>query len=225
MNVLAIDTSTGRLNLAISVKGVVKVTKETQDKNILSSTLMTDIQSSLKKTRLTFSDIDLFVVGLGPGSFTGLRIGLATLKGILFALQKPLIGVSSLDACAQGWPHDHSQICVIMDARRQLVYTNLYTKKNGSLVKKGKPRLTDLVSATKDLKREVIFLGDAISLYEKGLKHNKNFKAVLADQHLWCPRAQHLIPLALKRFQKKDVDNSATLVPLYLYPEDCQVTR
>ena len=95
--------------------------------------LMPMIEQLLKETSLTISDVDGFVVSKGPGSFTGLRIGMATVKGLALGSQKPVVAVSSLDALAYGIYTEEGIICSIMDALRSNVYYSLYRVNSGNL--------------------------------------------------------------------------------------------
>src|SRR3989338_9976041 len=102
MNILALDTSTKQFSLAVSVKGKIVAQRNIVLKKVLSSSIIPTIDQMLKRLKMTFKDIDGFVVALGPGSFTSLRVGLSTVKAFALATAKPVLGIPSLDALAQG---------------------------------------------------------------------------------------------------------------------------
>ncbi len=222
MRILAIDTSTKFFSLAVSDKGKILAEKAILLEKTLSSSIIPLIQEILKKAKVKLADIDGFVVGLGPGSFTSLRVGLSTVKGLAFATKKPIVGIPSLDAIAIGIDSGQGQVCVISDAKRSLLYVGLYQKYNGQLKVKGKYMLIAFGDLVNKIKGKTIFTGDGIPLYkdqiEKLSKEN-----VLAGEDCWYPQARHLITLAEKNFKEKKYADSGKLTPVYLYPDDCQV--
>jgi len=224
MKILSLETSTKSFSVALSDKGKVRVARTVKLKGVLSSSIIPTIEGVLKKAKVSLSSVDGFAIGLGPGSFTSLRVGLSTVKGFAFALKKPVVGISSLDVLAMNVPEDgKAQICTLCDARRNLLYWSLFEKKKGCLVKKEKYHLTDVDTLIKKVKRNTVFVGDGVALYKDKIKaHNKG--AVFADEKLWYPNAKNLASLALQRFKAKKTDNIDKLVPMYLYPEDCQVS-
>ena len=224
MNLLAIDTSTKHFSLAVARDGKVQRYRSILLKKVLSDSIMPAIQGILKKAGLTLAQIDGFAVGLGPGSFTSLRVGLATVKGLAFALKKPVVGVPSLDVLALNVTGD-GQVCVVCDAKRNMVYACLYQKKGDALKRKSKYLLADIKDVLKRIKGEVTFVGDGVPLFRETIEKTAGMKARFAGEKQMYPRAKHLATLALKRFEAKDYDAPETLVPLYLYPEDCQVQK
>lgn len=224
MNLLAIDTSTKHFSLAIVKDGKVLRYRSIVLKRVLSDSIMPAIQGILRKVGLTLAKIDGFAVGLGPGSFTSLRVGLATVKGLAFATRKPVVGIPSLDVLALNVKED-GQVCVVCDAKRNMVYACLYQKKGDTLKRKSKYLLTEIENVLKQIKGEVTFVGDGVPLFREAIEKAAGIKARFAGEKQMYPQARHLATLALKRFESKEHDAPETLVPLYLYPEDCQVQR
>lgn len=138
-----------------------------------SCTLMPMVESLLRYAGLSPDDVDLFAVSNGPGSFTGVRIGVATVKGMAEGLSKPCIGVSTLFAMAQNAKDTQSLICCVMDARCRQVYTALFESRDGKVI-----RLTDddamsmdaLAELLRSKDREVLFLGDGAKLCYDAMK-------------------------------------------------------
>ena len=201
------------------------------------------IDKMLKRAKVSLKEIDGFCVSKGPGSFTGLRIGITTIKGLAYVLQKPVVAVPSLDILAQNARAVINrrlslplQVCPIVDARQNKVYACLYQARpvkkgfsngagNGKVIRKSGYLLLPIAELLKKLKGEVLFLGDAISVYGEEIRKAKGIKAVFAGEKFWYPRASQAVPLALERFRTGKVDDTDSLVPLYLYPKTCQVKK
>lgn len=224
MNILALDTSSRHFSLAVAKNGKVLRSRNIVLKKVLSDSIMPAIGGILKKAGLTIDELDGFAVGLGPGSFTSLRVGLSTVKGLAFATGKPVVGVSSLDILALNGTGD-GQVCVVCDAKRNLVYACLYEKKGTALKKKSKYLLTDIGNVLKQVKDDVTFVGDGIPLFRAVIEKAAGIKPQFAGEKQMYPQARHLAALALERFKAKKYDDAETLVPLYLYPEDCQIQK
>ena len=224
MNILALDTSSKHFSLAVVKDGKVLYSRSIFLKKVLSDSIMPAIEGILKKAGLKLAKLDGFAVGLGPGSFTSLRVGLSTVKGLAFALKKPVVGVPSLDVLALNVKED-GQVCVVCDAKRNMAYACLYQKTGDTLKRKSKYLLTDIQNVLKQVKGEVIFIGDGVPLFREAIEKAVGIKAQFASEKQMYPQAKHLATLALKRFESKEYDAAESLVPLYLYPEDCQVTN
>src|SRR5512142_2291842 len=126
MKVLGIDTSTMMGAVGI-VDGEELIAELRTNVSVThSERLMLHVDGLLKSARLTLSDIDGFAVTVGPGSFTGLRIGLAAVKGLAYGTRKPVAGVSTLDVLADNLPYCKYQVCPVLDARKKMVYAAIY---------------------------------------------------------------------------------------------------
>ena len=222
MRLLAIDTSTQNLSLAVSENGrIVREESHSMQKE-LSDLIVKHIGGILKRAKCPISKLDGFVVGLGPGSFTSLRVGLSTVKGLAFSTEKPVVAIPSLDAIASSVNQEDSPVCVLMDARRDLLYACLYSKKNGNLKRKSEYLLISIDELLTRIDQETILVGDGLALYEDKIRSKYPQNKRMPNSY-WYPQAKWLISLARERFKKKDYDNPDDLIPLYLYPEDCQV--
>ncbi len=230
MKILSLETSSKRFSLALGDgQKVIKSRVMVLDK-ILSDSIIPAIDRILKASKWKLADLDAFVVGLGPGSFTSLRVGLSTVKGLSFALHKPVIGIPSLDAIAFNIGKTTKQICVLSDARRNMVYACLYENSNGKLKTKSEYLLTPLEILLDRITSDTIFVGDALLLYKADIEKYflakaDNLNMDFAPQAKSYPNAKNLIALAQERLGKKKFANIDKLVPLYLYPEDCQVQK
>lgn len=230
MNILALDSSTKNFSVAVASTEKILASSEFKTDKVLSDSIIPVIDSVLKRSRLELKDIDGFAVGLGPGSFTGLRIGLATVKGFVLAARKPVVGIPSPDILARNaWtlcsPGD--KIAVISDAKRNMIYGCVYEKTKNGLKRKSRYLLTVVEGFLNILKGKIFFLGDGILVYrERILEWGSSvpgFDPVFCEENMWTPRAGELAALALPRFIHRRTDKVEKLNPLYLYPETCQI--
>ncbi len=229
MNILAIETSTKHFSLAVLKNDKLCVKQDVMLDKVLSDSIIPAIDGTLKKAKLSFSEVDGFAVGLGPGSFTSLRVGMSTIKGFCLASGKKVVGVSSLDLIACNvLPASQRDICVIVDAKRAMVYAAIFRLGKSGLTRIGKYRLLEIKDLLPQIKKNTTFVGDGIALYREAIEAyfaKTKIHITFEQESLWLPKAEHLAFLALDRFKKKKDDNINKLLPLYLYPEDCQVRR
>jgi tRNA threonylcarbamoyladenosine biosynthesis protein TsaB len=227
MNILAMDTSTKHFSLAVLKNEKICATQELMLDKILSDSIIPAIDGVLKKAKMPFKTLDGFAIGLGPGSFTSLRVGLSTIKGFCLASGRPVVGVSSLDLIAQNVSAAPGQdICVMTDAKRNMVYAAIFRHEKKDLKRIGSYLLLEVKDLLTRIQKDTVFVGDGIALYREMIeKHftKPNIRITFEQESRWLPKAEHLAFLALNRFKKKKRDNINKLVPLYLYPEDCQV--
>lgn len=230
MKILSIDTSTKNFSLAVSNnERVVRYRNIYLDK-VLESSMIPAIEDILQSAKIKFGDLDGFAVGLGPGSFTSLRVGLSTIKAFALSTGKSVVGVSSLDLVAENVAQeDCDEICVLMDARRGLVYACLYSISDDQLQRKSEYLLMTLDDLLNKVQGRTLFVGDAVAHHQEAIKtayrkaSSKKCLALFAEEKMAIPQARKLSFLAYRRFVKKEYDESATLVPIYLYAQDCQV--
>lgn len=218
MKILAIDTSSKFLSIALGDgKDTIKEENYLLDRRH-SSLLIPKIKEMLDGSGLSINKINTFVCGLGPGSFTGLRIGVSAVKGLGLALKKPCIGIASIDAIALN--ADSGMIVPIIDAKRENVYSAIYEKKNGRIIRKTDYLLIKVDKLLKKVKKDAIFLGDGISIYK-----DKIGRGIFLEEKYWYPKAGNLIKLALPKIKRTKKCDLAKLEPIYLYPKDCQVKK
>lgn len=195
--------------------------KKTHSKRLLAT-----IDQLLRETGNTIFGIDAIAISLGPGSFTGLRIGLATVKGLCMAAEKPLIGVSTLDALAMQLPHQPRQICAVLDARKKEIFAACYKAEP-----LGPPRQTmppTVLSATAlacRIDQETIFIGDGIQLYGTFFEEKLGpfYKAV--SPSLFFPRAAAVAAIALHLHARGDFLDPLTAAPLYIRASDAELQQ
>lgn len=221
MKILGVDTSTKFLTLgACDGAKVYEYTIETGKR--LSILLAAHIKRVLDALGWRVSDIDYFACGLGPGSFTGVRVGLAAIKGMSWALNKPMIGISSLDILAGNVRYADSPIIPIIDAKRELVYCSIFKNKNGRIIRIAPYMLLSEKELFRTIKSNAFLLGDAVGLYKEKLMRNIKGAAIL-DKDYWYPKARNIISLAKERIKDRKFGGSFNIKPIYLYPKECQI--
>lgn len=229
MYLLSLETSTKIFSLAVSKNDRSLRLRNIRTERILESSIIPAIDKLLGSCGLNLPKIDAFVVGLGPGSFTSLRVGLATVKAFAMATGKKLVGINSLDVIASGVSggladgraRTADEICVIVDAKRAKVYAavyeNLGTRKTDYL-------LTTIDDVLDRMHGTTLFVGDGVGLYKNRIIRTQ-CRPIFASEKFWYPRAQELAKLAVKRLENNEQDDPAKILPVYLYPSDCQVDR
>ncbi len=228
MRILALETSTKTFSLAVSENSKILAYRNIKLTRVLSSSIIPAINAILKKTNLELENLDGFAIGLGPGSFTSLRVGLSTVKALSLAANKPVVGISSLDILAMNTPEKiEGPVCVVSDAKRSLLYACFYTKKGNSFHRQSDYLLIGIEELLSKTPRDAFFIGDGVGLYKKELlkKIGNSPEKNLAEEKLWSPQANRLVALAYPRFLKKDFQSAENLTPIYLYAEDCQIQK
>lgn len=212
MKLLAIDTSTDYLSLAVSDNRKVLHKFHRFIGRNHSTMLLPAIDTLLKKCRLTIKNIDGFCVSIGPGSFTGLRIGVATVKGLAYCLKKPVVVIPTLDVIAQNAKNERGLLCPVLDARKGKVYACLYRSDGVKIKRLSKYLLLPLTDLLKKIKDETtLFLGDI----EVPGKAQKKID--------WYPRAEEMVCPALENFKRNKIVIPEKLEPLYLYSRECDI--
>ena len=171
MKILSVDSSAIVASVALSDDGRLLAEYTLNNKNTHSETLLPMIESLLSFFSMSADDVDLFAVSTGPGSFTGVRIGTATVKGLAFAKGKPCVGVSTLEAIAYNLRFHKGIVCPVMNARRSQVYTAIFRSDGEKL-----ERLTDdlaisiseLDTMLAEYNEEIVLAGDGYDICEKG---------------------------------------------------------
>ncbi len=221
MKVLAIDTTSKNLCLGLQVEGKFYEYSLETGRN-LSDLLIPSIKRVIAAADLEISDIDYFACGLGPGSFTGIRIGMATIKGLSIVGNKPVIGVPTLDILAKNSDLKDRLIVPVLDARRELIYCCAYKYEKGVLRRKSQYALLTLDELIKRFNTKAVFLGDALAMYkDKILARIKG--SIVLDKDYWNLKTHNLIELALAKIKAKQFSSSVNIKPIYLYPKECQI--
>lgn len=232
MTILAIETATRQMGIAAIDGEQVLASYELLAENPHAVELPDAVTRVLKAAHTTLAQVKGIVVDIGPGSFTGLRIGLAFVKALVFPTQIPLVGVPSLDVLASNLPFTSRPVCPVLDAKQKNVYAALYRPQKGGLKKASDYFLGPIddflgtmnpaLSEKGGGKEPTIFLGDGCSLYRERILERCP-EAEFASQEFWLPKAATLARLGAQRLKNGTPDDPSRLVPMYLYPLDCSV--
>jgi len=216
MMVLALESSATAASAALVQDGVLVASTYQRSGLTHSATLLPMMIDMLKSCRHTLSEIDLFAVSEGPGSFTGLRIGVATVKGLSYGLDKPCIGVSTLAAMAANLPYEQGVICACMDARVGQVYNALFSVENGAVNRICEDRAIKVAELEKELaalSQTIYLVGDGAKLVQEKLC---GLHTVLVPENLRYQNAYGVALLAQTAYEKGDPGDASLLVPKYL---------
>ena len=184
-----------------------------------SQIIMPMLEELLKKCSLSVGDIDVFAVALGPGSFTGLRIGIAAMKTFASTLNKKIIGISSLDIVAANFFLNDKYICPIFDARRSDVYNAVY-KNNKKITN---DRICDIDTVLGEMAdKEVIFAGDGITKYSEKIKKANNPNWFIAPCNLSHQKASALASIAAFKAKNNEFDEFDSVLPIYIRPSQAE---
>jgi tRNA threonylcarbamoyladenosine biosynthesis protein TsaB len=217
--ILNIETATAVCSVALAKDGQLLELKESNTKNNHSTVLTLFIDDVIKRANISLPDIDAIAVSEGPGSYTGLRIGVAASKGLCYALEKPLIGVSTLHAMATGMSHRNSTVpparilyCPMIDARRMEVYCAIFDEK-GKEIRETRAEIIKEDSFLQFLERnKIVFAGDGAlkcrSLFD--MHPNAFFKEGFQLS------AKYMIALSEEKFSQKKFEDLAYFEPYYL---------
>ena len=208
MKILAIEASGPVAGCALWEDGTLTAEYSVQYKKKHSQSLVPMLDEMREMIDLDLSGIDFIAVTSGPGSFTGLRIGAATVKGLGLALDKPVLPVPTVDSLACNLYGTDRLICPLMDARRQQVYTGIYENRDGMNVLHPQcvTALADIAEELNQLGREVIFLGDGVPVNEKALGDLMKVPYYLAPAHLNRQRAAATAVRAAQIYEEKGED-------------------
>lgn len=219
MKILALDSS-GLVASAAVVEDNVTVAEYTINyKKTHSQTLLPMLDEIKRMTELELATLDAIAIASGPGSFTGLRIGSATAKGLGLALDIPIIPVPTIDALAYNLYGCQMLICPLMDARRNQVYTGLYTfegEKLVTLVAQCAVDISEIIDKINETNKEVVFLGDGVSVYEEKIKQLTHVGFYLAPACCNRQRAACVASLGEKLYQLGKVQSATEHAPDYL---------
>jgi tRNA threonylcarbamoyladenosine biosynthesis protein TsaB len=223
--ILAINTSTPQFSVALLQENGSLVAEQViaaKSKNY--RTFMPALSSLLEHSGVEFKDVEAVAVAIGPGSFTGLRVGLATAKGICHGLGIPVIGISSLEAMASQWPEGTPEgtlpICSIIDSRKGEVSAALFRRDNEGLVRLTADTCLKYGDLPAMIKGTTLFLGNDFDHQESTIRKIVGSKVKAAPPQFWGLRANAVGRLGVKRMKDHKFDSLLNLTPSYLRPPD-----
>jgi len=223
MKILAVDTATRSCSVAVVEERSLLAEMTTVRKQTHSKHLMEMINRVMDLSGLTLSKLDGFAVTSGPGTFTGLRIGISSVKGLATASRKPVVGVSSLESLAVQASFFPYLICPLIDARRGEVYFSRYRFQNGRLKKEADEQVFPPEKAVFDLNEACLFIGDGALLYQKMILNKMGKSAFFASSFQNTIRASTVAYLSMNRFKNDDTDDVGKFVPHYIRRSDAEL--
>ena len=219
MKILAMDTSGPNCSVCILDEEKVICDFNLNTGTTHSQTLLPIVDTLKQFSNVELSDIDVFACGIGPGSFTGLRIGLATVKGFALSINKPVIGVSTLLGLAYNTSIFDGLVCSVLDAKNNNVYAGIFKYEKDKPILVG-DYITDdvdtLINILKEKNSKVLFVGDGAISFRKNFEDALGDMAYFAPLHLNNQLASSVAKAALDRALLNDFDNYDTLNPMYL---------
>jgi len=223
--ILSADTSGAKFSVALLRGDSIIAQYQSKDTNMASMDMLPAIDRILSESSYRIEDVGLFCIGTGPGSFTGLRVGVTTMRAMALSLNKPIIGIPSIDAIAQKLLRHKGKLCVIIDARQNKLYARIY-ESNGKFIKpKSRFLLIEIDKLLKKLKGSIVFAGDGINLYKDSIKKASHIKSEFLPAKDWYAKAATLGRIACASRKRPKKAEVFTLSPLYIYPKECQVRR
>jgi tRNA threonylcarbamoyladenosine biosynthesis protein TsaB len=214
--ILQIETATTSCSVAIAENGVILAYKEVNERNIHAEVITRFIEFIINEADITYQQLDAIAVSCGPGSYTGLRIGISTVKGLCYALDKPLIAIETLESMCSGAKaseiYNNMLLCPMIDARRMEVFTAVFNSA-GDKIKETSALIIDENSFSDLLENNrVLFFGDGAEKCQPVLNSNPN--AIFLTG--FVNSAVYLSERALEKFLNKEFEDVAYFEPYYL---------
>jgi tRNA threonylcarbamoyladenosine biosynthesis protein TsaB len=229
MRVLAVETST--LTGAVALLDGERVVGESRLSIAVThgERLLASVDALLRAAGWALGDVEGLAVAIGPGSFTGLRIGVSTLKALAFGTGRPLVGVPTLDALAWSIPFAAHPVCPVLDARKGEVYAALHRTTGGRLERLGPDRAIAPRRLAEELAGDpggpVVFVGDGVVSHGEVFRQVLGSAACLAPAGLRLPSAVTVADLARGPLARGEAGDPAALVPIYVRPSEAELAR
>ena len=225
MKILAVDTSTASGSIALMDGSYLKAEWILQSSLTHNRMLLKNIDFLLTQAGWTLSRVEGFAVTTGPGSFTGIRIGLTTMKTLAWTLNKPYVGIPSLDALAAPFCFSSLPVCSLIDARKNEVYASVYHpgRAAGGLHRRDDYQVLPPERVAEHIAGPTLFCGDGWLLYRDVLKERLGGKALEAPAPSHVVRASFVAELARVRFEAGESEDPMCSVPLYVRPSDAEI--
>lgn len=234
MIILAVETSTLTGSVALveaplgedggrgREKVIGEITLSTPETH--SARLMPAIDRLLRETALSIHQVHGIALGLGPGSFTGLRIAVSTVKGLAYSLSVPVVGVSTLDALAYNLRYACTTVCPVLDARKKEVYAALFRGNGeGQLEKISEEWVLNPANLCSRIPGKTVFLGNGVEIYGGLFQEHLGPRALLAPPELSLPRATNVARLSLSGFRKGITLDLFSFAPSYIRRSEAEI--
>ena len=219
MLILGIDTCSMSSSAAVLDEEKMLAQFSINHKKTHSERIMPQIENMLNAADIKIDDIDAFAVSVGPGSFTGVRIGVATAKGFAQSLNKPCIKVSALHGLCENVSFFSGLICPILDARRNQVYNAIFESKNGQIKRLCADRalsVSALMAELKESNKDIMFVGDGVPVFRETLTKELEEKAFFAPLPLMFNQAASVAAVGIDEYKNGNFTDYSELVPEYI---------
>jgi len=216
LKILGIETATEVLGVALTEDNELIAEIRSNIKRAHAEKIILTIDKVLNEIKIEPKDLDLIAVSIGPGSFTGLRIGLAAVKGLAFAANLSVVSVPTLDALALQAQLCPSQICPLIKAQANEVYTALYSFKNGNLKRKSDYQLINLESLSELIKEKTLIINSGIKNFNDFITEELKEIIEIAPHEMSLASGFSVAQIGFEKFLKNDVENIDWLTPYYL---------
>lgn len=219
MKILALDSSSIVATVALVDEEKLMGEIIVNHKKNHSEKLMPIIEQLLDEVEERIEDVDGFGVCVGPGSFTGIRIGVSTVKAFAQATHKPLVGISTLEGLAFQLPYSRGIICPLLDAQRNQIYTGLYKWEGNqmfSIEEDQAIKVEEWIEKLKDRTEDIHLVGDGVAKFSSLFQKKLGEKVSVAPSIVRMPRASSIASLALQRIQKGEITDYKDLHPHYI---------
>jgi len=220
--ILGIETSTKTCGVAVTDGGKVRDEISLRLGLYHSEKLVPLVDEILRRNGMAIQDIDGIAVSIGPGSFTGIRVGVSTARGLAQSLNIPLVGIPSLDALALGIGTSGELVCPMIDALRREIYTALY--RNGErLTPHQLIGIDSWLGRLKNENKTILFLGEAVDIYENLIKDFLQKKAEIVEKEKRYASAARVAEFGLEKFSAGEGKKYDEIFPLYLRRPEAEV--
>ena len=223
MRILAIDTATSSCSVAVLNAERLLAELTSEKKQTHSKHLMKMIDTALRMAGAQLAEMDAYAVTIGPGSFTGIRIGISTVQGLAVALARPAVGVSSLEALANQVGVSNHLICPLLDARKDEVYAALYRFENDGLRQIIEEQVSSIEELLSGIEAPCVFVGPGVPVYGERIRERLGKNAISAGTALNKIRAETIGRMALHEIQTKGRENLSALLPHYIRKSDAEI--
>lgn len=223
MFILGIETSTKTGSVAVVSEDAVIAQYSLNIEVTHSERLMATVDRVLKDTGMAMSHIDGFALAIGPGSFTGLRIGLSTVKGLALATGKPVAAVPTLKALAWNLPYSAYPICPLLDARKNEVYAALYAFDGPALAQVMPERVIALSRLAEQIKEKTVFTGEASHLFRAEIMKIFGDRALFTPRAAVLPSAAAIAEIGLGMIKNGEQADPDSLTPMYIRRPEAEV--
>jgi tRNA threonylcarbamoyladenosine biosynthesis protein TsaB len=224
LKILALDTSTETGGVGLLEGDVLMAQAQIRVSQTHAVGLWKTLNFLLEEVGWDLTEVKLFGVTIGPGSFTGLRIGLATIKGLALAGGRPVVGLSTLEALAHNFPYCPNLICSMIDARKKEIFCAFYRNDpEKGVIRMGEPRHIKPMNLLSEIQEPVLLAGNGAILYRDLLLEKLGSKALFPEPHLHLISPSVLGTLSRRRFLSQGAPPLQDIRPLYVRPSDAEI--